>query len=106
VIIDGKKVLNDEVIIARRLEGAGRSVRDLAFIRWRVAELAADIADDAEFWGIDRRDIARSRAEQLATARGVTPPVVPIVLTKSLELLDQQTAQPELSESAREASGQ
>lgn len=105
MIIDGKTVLNPEVIIARRLESAGRSVRDLEFIRWRFQRLRLEVIGEAAYWEISFRDIARSRAEQLATARGAAP-VMSCIRAKSLTLLAPQTTQPELSESAREARGE
>lgn len=71
MIIDGKHVENPEVLIARQLERGGRSAPALEFIRWRLDQLKAELWDDAEFWGIPHKDIALSRAEELAEARGV-----------------------------------
>lgn len=62
-------VVNPEVLIARELERGGRHATGLDFIRWRLAELRRETIDDGEFWGIDRHDIARSRAAQLAEER-------------------------------------
>lgn len=71
MIIDGKHVENPEVLIARQLERGGRSAPAIEFIRWRLDQLKAELWDDAEFWGIPHKDIALSRAEELAEARGV-----------------------------------
>jgi len=67
----GFVVINPEVLIARELERGGRYAPGLDFIRWRLAQLREEVRDDAEFWGIPRRDIALSRAAQLADARGL-----------------------------------
>lgn len=68
-MIGWRVVVNPEVLIARVLERGGRHAPGLDFIRWRFAELRREVMDDAEFWGISSRDIARTRAEQIAAAR-------------------------------------
>ena len=65
----GFVVVNIEVLVARYFEQRGGHAPGLDFIRWRAEQLREEVADDAEFWGIPRRDIALTRAAQLAEVR-------------------------------------
>lgn len=67
--MNGFFIVNREVLVARALERGGRSAPGLDFIKWRYQQLKIDVWDDAEFWGIPHRDIALSRAAEIAEAR-------------------------------------
>lgn len=50
--------------------GGWMTPEEADFVRWRVAELEAEIQSDAEFWGLPFSVIAQHRLEDLIEARG------------------------------------